>query len=188
LSNGNQFHNIKSKGRGRTTSGMIITTLYLNSINELEFIKEKINSEKIEIIDEKEKLYNDETEIKNNLRNGNYKLINRLLRVLSNGESNKRIVDIVIDENSTLQNLRTAILDFKEQYLNENLSEEKKKLGLERSISYLQRYFLFIVFNEYLSDKFTKKSSNVTSFNDWVSKRNEILTLFNESNNISNLD
>jgi hypothetical protein len=48
-----------------------------------------------------------------NLLNGNYKLILRLLRILSNGELNKSIVDIVIDENNSLQNLREAILEFK---------------------------------------------------------------------------
>ena len=142
-------------GRGRTTTGTIIASLVNNMRSNL------VTSLKREIGDQ-------------NYLNGNFKMINKLLRVLENANENKREVDNVIDYSSQMQNLRTSILEFK-------LKGEKNEKELERSGFYLERYFLLIVFNEFLMEQMKKQKEdekfNWETFSDWLSKREEISNL-----------
>eukprot|EP01080_Neovahlkampfia_damariscottae_P005741 gene5741-9563_t len=140
-------------GRGRTTTGTIIASLVNNMRSN---IKTALKTE----LEEQSYL------------NGNFKLINKLLRVLENANENKKEVDTVIDNSSQMQNLRTTILEFK-------LKGEKNHKELKRSVFYLERYFLLIVFNEYLMEQMKKTDDKFEweLFSDWLNNREEISNL-----------
>jgi protein-tyrosine phosphatase len=149
-------------GRGRTTTGTIIASL----VSDLRLgVSQTIKSETKLNFNGKEQ----------NLLEGNYKLIQKLMRVLENANENKSHVDFVIDNCSQMQNLRTAIYEFK-------LKGESNPRELERSMFYLERYFLLIVFNEFLIEQMKKKEALKEDFkwelfSEWLNEREEILGL-----------
>ena len=121
------------------------------------------------------------------LRAGNYPEISALLRVLEHARFNKKTVDTIIDMCSQMQNLRTAILDFKQQADHVDALPNVRAQSKERFVYYLERYFLLIVFNEYLNSCVVavEQSGSVPSkpfvtdmsFSDWLAQRAEIVSI-----------
>lgn len=129
-------------GRGRTTTGMVISVLiHLVHANQL------MPSPETSLTTALEEMTVSPEEVRERHLAGEYKLISQVLTVLDHGKRAKRLVDAAIDRCSHIQNLRTAIYDFKLQDSG------------ERGLNYLLRYFFLIVFAEYLVEKRLEQES-----------------------------
>jgi hypothetical protein len=148
-------------GRGRTTTGTIIASLLAMAKSGKKLV---IKRDPIE----------NETQ---NYMEGNYKVINKLCRILTNANENKDQVDEIIDNASQMQNLRTSIYEFKLKGLNMDASEETRRVQTERCSGYLERYFLLIVFNEYVMEQSERKDERWMLFEEWLAEREEITGL-----------
>lgn len=98
---------------------------------------------------------------------GEYKLIMNLLQVLEYGKKAKRLLDAAIDRCDAIQNLRTAIYDF------------KLKESTERGLNYLLRYFFLITFSEYLLEIDHNATVPEVTFVEWLNERREITNMVN---------
>lgn len=96
---------------------------------------------------------------------GEYKLIMNLLQVLEHGKRAKRLLDVAIDRCDAIQNLRTAIYDF------------KLKDSTERGLNYLLRYFFLITFSEYLLEIDHSATVPEVTFVEWLNERREITNM-----------
>jgi hypothetical protein len=165
-------------GRGRTTTGIIIATL-------------------IQVIAHKGLLSADfhapspanEDSPATHYLNGNYALINKLVRLLEYGNLAKKLTDICIDYCDHMQNLRTAIYDFKcnlEQEARSAHNSKDYKAHFRRGINYLIRYFYLIVFTNFLlnlarqydgADTLNAMHHTPLLFSEWLRSRKEITKL-----------
>ncbi|KAJ9126445.1 hypothetical protein QFC24_002188 [Naganishia onofrii] len=132
-------------GRGRTSTGMIAGSI----IASIESAPDatQLGAEKTE--DDKEEAEADYSE-EAAYMNGEYKMILRLMSVLTHGKEAKRIADKAIDVMSGVQNLRQAIYDYK---LKIDACEpgSAKQRNLNRiGINYAYRYAMLIVLTAYL--------------------------------------
>ena len=153
-------------GRGRTTTGMIISSIWAMCSSHLSGtlqLPEKPQVAKEDLIQR--------------YLNGEYKLIINLLRVLRDGQTSKRLADFAIDKCSHVQNLREAIYQTKIRY--EKAEVHEKSEALVRSANYLIRYFYLIVFTDFLIEKFTVTKDD-QKFSDWLLGRPEISTLLQD--------
>lgn len=150
-------------GRGRTTTGLIVTCLFRTRLMSFDVgLPAIIKSESIAQLEMEDIQYH----------KGEYKIIRRLVRVLDNGIENKEHVDHFIDRCSILQNLREAVEGNKIRA--EELGDSNKKLAvLERGIHYLKRYFLLIAFNAYLR----ACPEFAPPFGEWMKQRSELYSL-----------
>lgn len=145
-------------GRGRTTTGMVVTSM-LFLARDIEKIRDN-QAGRI--------LKSDEL---SHYLNGDYRLIMQLLPLLENGKLAKRIADRAIDTCAHIQNLRTSIYDFKVHG------------DSERGVNYLLRYFYLIVFAQYLievhQDHVEESSIPLPSesYTSWLHDRREIMNL-----------
>ncbi|TPX58470.1 hypothetical protein SpCBS45565_g07990 [Spizellomyces sp. 'palustris'] len=134
-------------GRGRTTTGMIITCLMEMIVGNSTLISNPGQIYETEDIP----LTSVESDvIRQRYQNGEYKMILQLVAVLSYGKLAKRLTDIAIDTCEHIQNLRGAIYDYKLRI--EALGEKsaKRQSLFEVGCNYLVRYFYLIVFADYL--------------------------------------
>lgn len=152
-------------GRGRTTTGMSISVL-IHLVRTGQMVPSP-DTTMITSIDEG--LSTSPEEVCQRYLRGEYKLIAQVLTVLDHGKRAKRLVDAALDSCSHIQNLRTAIYDFKLQD------------GGDRGLNYLLRYFFLIVFAEYLIEREEelaagdqKRGQAAKSFVDWLGERREI--------------
>lgn len=100
---------------------------------------------------------------------GEYKIVLQLVQVLEHGKLSKRLVDAATDRCAHIQNLRTAVYNF------------KLRSGGELGLNYLLRYFFLIVFAEYLVEMHAgegvQKSPPEMTFVKWLEDRREITNM-----------
>ncbi|GAA6022381.1 hypothetical protein JCM10207_004746 [Rhodosporidiobolus poonsookiae] len=84
---------------------------------------------------------------------GEYKIVLQLVGVLGQGKAAKRLVDTAIDEMSGVQNLRTAIYQFKLRVEAADEGSKKREKIFDQALNYLYRYATLIVFANFLLDK-----------------------------------
>lgn len=104
-------------GRGRTTTGMVISTLlflvrHQHLLPPSPEIPHAENISSLSLNDYESASEDSETE-RDRLLRGEYKLINQLLPALEHGKRAKRLLDVAIDRCAQIQNLREAIFDYK---------------------------------------------------------------------------
>ena len=151
-------------GRGRTTTGMVITGLIFSLVYP-QYMRDLRNQATTP------------AESPDQYNQGLYKCILQLIALLKNGLTIKSCVDLVIDECSCMQNLRTAIYDLKKQLNDTN--ERQRHHAHRYGISYLQRYFYLICFNAYLHDNYSPTTSTLAvTFQEWLNGRSEIQSLY----------
>ncbi|XP_027349886.1 paladin-like isoform X2 [Abrus precatorius] len=164
-------------GRGRTTTGMVIATLfYLNRIGASGFPR----SNSIGRISQcatnvAEHLPNSEESI----RRGEYAVIRSLIRVLEGGVEGKRQVDKVIDKCASMQNLREAIATYRNSILRQP-DEMKREASLSFFVEYLERYYFLICFAVYIHSERAALHSNTAgdcSFAEWMRARPELYSI-----------
>jgi hypothetical protein len=145
---------------------MILSSMILKYIYKIE-----LNIENKKVIKNKEEM--------NNYLNGEYSIILKLQKVISNKDS-KLIADQLIDKFSAMQNLRTAIYDYKKAIETKDISETKYKISKEVGEKYLKRYFFIIVFNEYLNYYYNDNKIEISkklTFKKWFELRKEISSI-----------
>ena len=123
-------------GRGRTTTGMIIATLIQLIAHKglLSMSKPPMSSAATTEADSVAAAF----------KNGNYSLIVKLIRLLEYGKLAKTLTDICIDYCDHMQNLRTAIYEFKAALESSRFGDKESaqfKEHLARGLNYLIRYF-----------------------------------------------
>ena len=160
-----------NKGRGRTTTGMIISCI-------MKMVKTCGTSELYKSLTlENLNVYDDDIEESHLLR-GEYRIILQLMSVLSQGKLAKNIVDTAIDANQQMQNLREAIYTYKCK-LRQTGPNTKQYAQLHQiTKNYLIRYFFLIVFCDYYLDNHASKSS----FVGWLIERREITHIIRNEN------
>lgn len=125
-------------GRGRTTTGMVIAAMLIHRYHE-PIVKASSD---------------------HRLLLGHYRVIDKLVAVLEQGQRAKALADWCIDMCSQLQNLRECIFD-------------QRQAGQERAINYLVRYFYLVAFAGFLLADSTS-AGTAGRFQRWLEERREI--------------
>ncbi|CAO2826691.1 unnamed protein product [Amaranthus hypochondriacus] len=163
-------------GRGRTTTGMVIATLfYLNRIGASGIPRIDSIGRVSDLNCGAENLLSSEEAI----RRGEYTVIRSLIRVLEGGVEGKKQVDKVIDRCASMQNLREAIATYRNSILHQP-DEMKREASLSFFVEYLERYYFLICFAVYLHTERAVASpslSNQCSFSDWMKARPELYSI-----------
>jgi hypothetical protein len=161
-------------GRGRTTTGMVITALVHSVLLQSassdalvavmtsgadppndEDASNEWNPGVIEITEDDED-EEEHTKLRSRYLRGEYKIITQLVAVLLHGKLAKIVADACIDAAAHMQNLRDAILDYKTRVENlapkiSNAADRAKYISIrEIALNYLVRYFYLISFSGYL--------------------------------------
>lgn len=139
-------------GRGRTTTGMVVACMIIKAQSPAAIPVGK------EVASEVDK----------------FTLIQSLLRVLPDGRKAKALTDACIDTCALIQNIREAILAYREK------DEERAK-------HYLLRYAALIVLGQYLFDRNApdSRNNNLPSYSVWFAERTEIRTLLAANRTLS---
>jgi protein-tyrosine phosphatase len=107
-------------------------------------------------------------------RQGDYRDILSLTRVLASGPASKAEVDVVIDRCSGAGHLRDDIYDYKLEFDRlTNVEDERRDMG----INALRRYFFLIAFRSYLFSRVTFQENACAgdmSFSTWMKARPEL--------------
>lgn len=147
-------------GRGRTTTGMVIASLVSTvhshrdellhgemSASAVAGGNDDSSAADTSRYQAKDLLDNREDEL---LLQGEYRIILRLVGVLSHGKLAKALVDAAIDRMEAVQNLRRAIYDAKLRAENAPLKSAKRKHLSTVFINYLNRYAYLVAFANHL--------------------------------------
>ncbi|CAD6973573.1 unnamed protein product, partial [Tilletia controversa] len=158
-------------GRGRTTTGMTISSLvstvtwYGSAILHNASILDDDATAAGLTISSSAAALTDDTNNNNNVRDmimdredqvylaGEYRVILQLVGVLSRGKSAKKLADKAIDRMEAVQNLRKAIYDSKLRMDSADVGTKKHKHLSIVYANYLQRYGYIITFANYLLEK-----------------------------------
>jgi hypothetical protein len=139
-------------GRGRTTTGMVITCL-MEMILDNGSVIENCNTLLLQetrpsspssfqnlILDDDD----DARSLVSRYLIGDYSIIQNLIAVLSYGKIAKFLTDRAIDACNHIQNLRTCILDYRKRLSNLIPGTQKYEIAFEGVWNYLVRYFYLI--------------------------------------------
>jgi hypothetical protein len=126
--------------------------------------------------DSDEEIEEDAETIKKRSLRGEYRIITQLVGLLKNGKLAKEVTDYTIDHCQHIQNLRTAIYDFKVRLNGLQQNSKKFKELYERGHNYLMRYFYLVVFGQYLIERSLDHEGSL-SFCGWLEEHREIKNL-----------
>ncbi|VAI05746.1 unnamed protein product [Triticum turgidum subsp. durum] len=163
-------------GRGRTTTGMVISTLvYLNRIGA-SGIPRTSSIGKVFYAGNDVDDYSPSSE--EAILRGEYAVIRSLVRVLEGGVEGKRQVDKVIDKCDSMQNLREAIATYRNSTLRQP-DEMKREASLSFFVEYLERYYFLICFAVYVHSVSSahQATSSGVHFSDWMRARPELYSI-----------
>mmetsp|Transcript_8636 Transcript_8636/g.23207 ORF Transcript_8636/g.23207 Transcript_8636/m.23207 type:complete len:590 (-) Transcript_8636:439-2208(-) len=146
-------------GRGRTTTGMVIATIFWKAVK-------KATREPQQPLDP----------FRPNLENGEFAVVVRLVQTVPNGRLIKQLLDDAIDECAGIQNLRTAIVKCKqraqagkeeegEEGTGKGESTTSSEFWIGRGTNYLERYVYLFLFAAYCLENAPVFTS---SFSDWM--------------------
>ncbi|OWF42203.1 Paladin [Mizuhopecten yessoensis] len=117
---------------------------------------------------------------KASLERGDYRAVQRLVKLLPNGQTIRNQVDTVVDACSELYNLRSEILkskhtldDIKTDYVLDDKSA--KETLYKRCCDYLERYVFLIVFNAYLTEQYPLWFTS--DFSQWMQQQPDLTRL-----------
>ncbi|XP_021769913.1 paladin-like isoform X2 [Chenopodium quinoa] len=105
-------------------------------------------------------------------------LLWKITRLFDNGVECREALDAVIDRCSALQNIRDAVLRYRELFNQQRVEPRVRRVALNRGAEYLERYFRLIAFSAYLGseafDGFCGQGESKTTFKSWLQKRPEV--------------
>ncbi|KAI9192964.1 inositol hexakisphosphate-domain-containing protein [Polychytrium aggregatum] len=136
-------------GRGRTTTGMVITCIMEMVVGNPALIE---SQHTLDASDEPELLAG-EADNRTRYQKGEYRVILQLIQVLQYGKLAKKVTDQAIDTCEHLQNLRIAIFDYKLRVEAIEVGTKKHSSLMSVALNYLIRYFYLIVFADYLLEE-----------------------------------
>ncbi|KQK14315.1 paladin [Brachypodium distachyon] len=163
-------------GRGRTTTGMVISTLvYLNRIGASGIPRTSSIGKVFYAVNDVDDFSPSSEEA---ILRGEYAVIRSLVRVLEGGVEGKRQVDKVIDKCDSMQNLREAIATYRSSTLRQP-DEMKREASLSFFVEYLERYYFLICFAVYVHSVSSahQATSSEVSFSDWMRARPELYSI-----------
>ncbi|KAG8890787.1 hypothetical protein FRB98_004832 [Tulasnella sp. 332] len=169
-------------GRGRTTTGMVVSCLIATilSYNVTKW-PGSITTEEEENGLEGFVFGEEDRSEEQAYMQGEYKTILQLVGVLSHGKVAKRLTDMAIDQMDGVQNLRKAVFDYKIKVdACEPKSTKQKKL-LDLGVNYLFRYGTLIVLANYLIERRVYETKE-DDFAVWLRAHREITTLLGRRN------
>jgi hypothetical protein len=150
-------------GRGRTTTGMIVGSMLIGLVQPSYYDKLRDTYPQLYPADQSK------------WANGFYTVVNELLRILVDGRDAKTRVDLVINACDAMQNLRTAIEVFKQQYESPDASESARGRALHHGQHYLMRYFFLVVLNSYLHEAWDPETRRLKcTFVEYMEPRDEL--------------
>jgi hypothetical protein len=150
-------------GRGRTTTGMVVACMLIGLVRPefYDILKESYPQ-----------LYPADA---TKWGNGHYSVVNELMRVLVDGRDAKKRLDYILEACDAMQNLRTAIEVFKNQYESAESSESARARAVHHGKHYLIRYYFLIVINSYLHEAWDAESQRLSmSFEEYMAPRDEL--------------
>ncbi len=167
-------------GRGRTTTALIAAGLVRRakegeagkSITKHRSVHNKI----MEVVDRYYNAITGKKPDEADFKNGEYKLVSSLIRMMEKGPQSKEEVDKLIDKYDAVQNLREAILESREKGQDPNRPAESREEYTERGKQYLERYFYLILFNEYTKQQ---QPGYGKSFEDWTKENPQYNSMLN---------
>ncbi|KAG9015211.1 hypothetical protein FRB94_004330 [Tulasnella sp. JGI-2019a] len=172
-------------GRGRTTTGMVVSCL-IATILSYDVAKwpgpKSPEDEEAEnrglggLVFGREDGSEEQAYIQ-----GEYKTILQLVGVLSYGKVAKRLTDMAIDQMEGVQNLRKAVFDYKIKVDACEPGSAKHKKLLDLGVNYLFRYGTLIVLSDYLIER-REGETKEDDFAAWLAAHREITTLLGRRN------
>ncbi|KAJ3046238.1 hypothetical protein HDV00_000050 [Rhizophlyctis rosea] len=137
-------------GRGRTTTGMVITCLMEMIVGNSSVLQHALLHEDDDDNFHQFAALDTEESVRARYLDGEYKVILQLIAVLAHGKLSKRLTDRAIDACDHIQNLRSAIFDYRLRTEALEPGSRKRAVLEEVGLNYLVRYFYLIVFADYL--------------------------------------
>ncbi|KAJ3117238.1 hypothetical protein HDU96_007497 [Phlyctochytrium bullatum] len=209
-------------GRGRTTTGIVTTCLLEMILGRdklvLQFMEHQqqldadnyppasASSLPTPITPSASAAVDEDHRMRERYLAGEYKLVLQLLGVLENGRLAKKLTDKAVDLCDHMQNLRSAIYDYKLRVEALEVGSRKYTLLKEVAINYLVRYVYLIIFADFLLEErsgaaflsgnntFTNLDSPTPGsdmvpqtivarkFSEWLDERREIQNICKKTN------
>ncbi|CAI8615290.1 unnamed protein product [Vicia faba] len=105
-------------------------------------------------------------------------LLWKITTLFDNGVECREALDAVIDRCSALQNIRQAVLQYRKVSNQQHVEDRVRRVALNRSAEYLERYFRLIAFAAYLGseafDGFCGQGDSRMTFKVWLHQRPEV--------------
>ncbi|WJX79948.1 hypothetical protein P8452_63011 [Trifolium repens] len=105
-------------------------------------------------------------------------LLWKITTLFDNGVECREALDAVIDRCSALQNIRQAVLQYRKVFNQQHVEPRVRRVALNRSAEYLERYFRLIAFAAYLGseafDGFCGQGESRMTFKVWLHQRPEV--------------
>ncbi len=153
-------------GRGRTTTGMVVTTLVEMIVGVKELLEDEAASDDefaLPLVKPADYIDEEGTDAtRQRYLDGEYKLIQHLISVLSHGKLAKRLTDRALDVCDHMQNLREAVYDYKLRAAATEPGSKKYETIVDVGLNYLARYFFLICFANYLLDEWCELDTSQT--------------------------
>ncbi|EPS73348.1 hypothetical protein M569_01409, partial [Genlisea aurea] len=108
-------------------------------------------------------------------------LLSKITRLFDNGVACREVLDYVIDRCSALQNIRQAVLQYRQLYNQQHVEPRERRVALNRGAEYLERYSRLIAFAAYLGseafDCFCGQGESRITFKDWLHQKREVQSM-----------
>ncbi|KAK4486712.1 hypothetical protein RD792_006772 [Penstemon davidsonii] len=105
-------------------------------------------------------------------------LLWKITRLFDNGVECREALDVIIDRCSALQNIRQAVLQYRQVFDQQHVEPRERRVALNRGAEYLERYFRLIAFAAYLGseafDGFCGQGETKMSFKTWLHQSPEV--------------
>ncbi|KAH6768947.1 metal ion-binding protein [Perilla frutescens var. frutescens] len=105
-------------------------------------------------------------------------LLWKITRLFDNGVECRGALDAIIDRCSALQNIRQAVLQYRQLFNQQHMEPRERGVALNRGAEYLERYFRLIAFAAYLGseafDGFCRQGESRMTFKSWLHQRPEV--------------
>lgn len=105
-------------------------------------------------------------------------LLWKITRLFDNGVECRGALDAIIDRCSALQNIRQAVLQYRQLFNQQHIEPRERRVALNRGAEYLERYFRLIAFAAYLGSKafdgFCGQGESRMTFKNWLHQRPEV--------------
>ncbi|XP_051141675.1 uncharacterized protein LOC127258753 isoform X2 [Andrographis paniculata] len=102
----------------------------------------------------------------------------KITRLFDNGVECREALDNIIDRCSALQNIRQAVLQYRQLFNQQHVEPRERSVALNRGAEYLERYFRLIAFAAYLGseafDGFCGQGESRMTFKSWLHQRAEV--------------
>jgi hypothetical protein len=181
-------------GRGRTTQGLVITSLMKLIVGNIDLSR----NPHLYIIDDDDMdqfhFHSTNTladgvdaSLEKGYKAGQYNLVLQLIAVLQYGKLAKYLTDKAIDACEHMQNLRVAIYDYRIRLAAMQSDSRKYQTTFQVGCNYLVRYFYLITFTDYLIEVWSSYGHETmeltpTTFSEWLDSRREIKNIIKEPN------